>query len=105
MNENAITLTGKLKNIREFDQYGLIAVANLTQRDDEGKCTVTVPVLIKDKAVIEALRTLPKDDEKTTPRVTITGKLVTKFDRRPEVDNKDRQAPYTQVQISSVELV
>lgn len=105
MNANAITLTGKLKNIREFDTYGLIAVANLTQRNDEGKCTVTVPVLVKDKAVIEALRALPKDGDKTTPLVRISGMLVTKFDRRPGIDNDDRQAPYTQVQITEVETV
>lgn len=105
MNANAITLTGKLKNIREFDTYGLIAVANLTQRNDEGKCTVTIPALIKDKEVVEALRALPKDSDKTTPQVTVTGMLVTKFDRRPGIDNNDRQAPYTQIQIASVELV
>lgn len=105
VNANAITLTGKLKNIREFDTYGLIAVGNLTQRNDEGKCTVTVPVLVKDKTLIESLRALPKDSDKTTPQVRISGMLVTKFDRRPGIDNDDRVAPYTQVQITEIELV
>jgi len=105
VNANAITLTGKLKNIREYDTYGLIAIGNLTQRNEEGKCTVTVPVLIKDKAVIETLRALPKDSDKMTPTVRITGMLLTKFDRRPGIDNDDRVAPYNQVQIVEVETV
>jgi hypothetical protein len=34
--------------------------------------------------------------------VTLTGKLVTRFDRRPGIDNAERRAPYTQIEVVSV---
>ena len=104
---NAINVSGKLKNIKKFDQYGLMVVGQLTQRNDEGKATFTIPIVTFSKTVASVLEGLSEraDDLGYTPEVAITGELNTKFDTRKGVDNADRKAPLTRIVISEIELV
>jgi len=105
---NQIKVSGMLKNIKKFDQYGLMVVGQLTQRDENNKATFTIPIVTHSKVVAEILAGLDnaKDAETGyTPEVVITGELNTKFDTRKNVDNADRKAPLTRIVISEIELV
>ena len=104
--DNNMTVTGKLKNIREFDQYGLMMVAQLTQKVGNERAKFTIPVACFDKELAPILRGLREmqDDLGFTPVVNITGELDTKFDTRRDVKNEDRNATLTRILITSVEL-
>jgi len=106
--QNQIKVSGMLKNIKTYDQYGLMVVGQLTQRDENNKATFTIPIVTHSKVIAEILQGLDnaKDSETGyTPVVEITGELNTKFDTRKGVDNADRKAPLTRIVISEVELV
>jgi hypothetical protein len=104
--DNTMTVTGKLKNIREFDQYGLMIVGQLTQKVGNERAKFTIPVACFDASLAPALRGLREmqDDLGFTPMVNITGELDTKFDTRRDVNNEDRNPPLTRILITSVEL-
>jgi hypothetical protein len=104
--DNSMTMTGKLKNIREFDQYGLMMVAQLTQKVGNERAKFTIPIACFDEALAPALRGLREmqDELGFTPLVNITGELDTKFDTRRDVKNEDRNAPLTRILITSIEL-
>jgi len=103
---NETTVSGKLKNIKEFDQYGLMLVAQLTQKVGNERAKFTIPVACFDSALAPALRGLRElqDELGFTPVVNITGELDTKFDVRQGVESYDRKAPMTRIIIKSVEL-
>ena len=103
---NKMTVSGKLKNIREFDQYGLMMVAQLTQKVGNERAKFTIPVACFDERIAPALRGLREmqDELGFTPVVNITGELDTKFDTRPNVQNDQRNQPLTRILITSVEL-
>ena len=104
---NEIKVSGKLKNIKKFDQYGLMVVAQLTQRDGDNKATFTIPVVTYSKEVAAVLQGLAErsDELGYTPEVAIVGELNTKFDKRKDVPNNERKAPLTRIVIDSLELV
>ncbi len=104
--KNELTVTGKLKNIKEFDQYGLMIVGQLTQKVGNERAKFTIPVACFDESVASTLRGLREmqDGQGFTPVVNIVGELDTKFDTRQGVELSDRRAPLTRVLIKSVEL-
>jgi hypothetical protein len=104
--DNTMTVSGKLKNIREFDQYGLMMVAQLTQKIGNERAKFTIPVACFDESIAPILRGLREmqDELGFTPVVNITGELDTKFDTRPNVQNEQRNQPLTRILITSVEL-
>jgi hypothetical protein len=101
--ENTLTVTGKLKNIKEFDQYGLMIVGQLTQKVGNERAKFTIPVACFDESIAATLRGLREmqDGQGFTPVVNI---VDTKFDTRFGVENTDRRAPLTRILIKSVEL-
>ena len=104
--DNTLTVTGKLKNIKEFDQYGLMIVGQLTQKIGNERAKFTIPVACFDESIAATLRGLREmqDGQGFTPVVNIVGELDTKFDTRFGVENTDRRAPLTRILIKSVEL-
>ena len=107
-NANTIQVTGLLKNIREFNQYGRMVTAQLTQRNAYGSAVFTMPIVTFSDELASALKALDEqvnDETGYTPEVIITGHLSTKFDKRRDVANEDRKAPLTRIEIESVELV
>lgn len=98
MNVNGVTLTGNIKNVTKRGTTDSIVTANLSQRDEDGKCITTMPlVFIKNG---DSALGLQADTE-----VQIIGRLVTRFDRRPGINNADRFKPFTQIQVLSLEVV
>ncbi len=99
---NTVQVTGYIKNVQErgAGNYKVIT-ANLSQRNEEGKCVFTMPLVFTNTDSKIALSNVNWYDG-VSQVVTLTGKLVTRFDRRPGVDNAERRAPYTQIEVVSV---
>jgi hypothetical protein len=97
--ENQISVSRKLKNVREFkNDRGTLMVAQLTQRDEHDRAVFTMPIVIHDTVVQDAVRSL--DASRTneyTVLVTINGQLNTRFDREPNKNMADRKPPFTRI--------
>jgi len=100
--ENAVTVTGYIKNVQERGSGAYkVITANVSQRNDEGKCTFTMPLVFTEATSKSELANLTWIDG-VSQVVTLTGKLATRFDRRPGLENHERRAPYTQIEVKSV---
>lgn len=99
--ENQISVSGKLKNVREFkNNRGTLMVAQLTQRDEHDRAVFTMPIVIHDAVTQKIVRDLDvarKSDEDYTVLVTINGQLNTRFDREPNKNLADRKPPFTRI--------
>jgi hypothetical protein len=92
---NTVTLTGNIKNVTKRGTTDSIVTANLSQRDEEGKCITTMPLVFINNG--DSALGLTADTH-----VQIIGRLVTRFDRRPGIDNAQRYKPFTQIQVESM---
>jgi hypothetical protein len=88
--------SGTIKNIQPRGTTGKVFTANVSMRNEEGKCVVTMPLVFIDKS---ALVNSIKDGDS----VQFSGFLVTRFDRRPGIENSLRGKPYTQIAIETIE--
>ena len=92
---NTVTLTGNIKNVTNRGTTGSIVTANLSQRDEDGKCITTMPLVFINNG--DSALGLNPDTH-----VQIIGRLVTRFDRRPGIANDQRYKPFTQIQVESL---
>ena len=92
---NTVTLTGNIKNVTNRGTTGSIVTANLSQRDEDGKCITTMPLVFINNG--DSALGLDPDTQ-----VQIIGRLVTRFDRRPGIANDQRYKPFTQIQVESL---
>lgn len=110
--KNEITITGTIKNIKTYkNERGTLLTGWLDQRDvsrmadgtaDRAVYVVGMNIIALDDSVIgEILGQAKAGTEATTP-ITLTGRLVTKFDRRPNLKDTERRAPYAQVEVHAV---
>lgn len=104
---NNLVVTGKLKNIKEFNQYGLMVVGQLTQKNGTERAKFTIPVVTHDEKIAQILRGLQSQTSEGdyTPELVVSGRLDTKFDVRRDVAQADRRAPMTRILIESIEVV
>lgn len=111
--QNTVTITGTIKNIKTYkNDRGTLLTGWLDQRDvsrmQDGTADRQVYVVgmniiaLDDSTIGEILGASRAGSESTTP-VTITGRLVTKFDRRQNIDESKRRAPFAQLEVHSVE--
>lgn len=100
-NTNNIQLAGRLKNIRVFTERGTMVTAQLTQRNEEGKATFTIPICSFDPKMVAALKAMGEHvgDSGTTDEVVVSGKLNTRFAQNPDGTWK---APFTRVLVDAV---
>ncbi len=105
---NKLTVSGKLKNVRTFNNnYGTLVVAQLTQKNGVERATFTIPVACVSPELVSTLQGLAEIADTSTgytPDVVISGRLDTKFDTRRDVPNDERRQPLTRVMIESIEL-
>lgn len=108
MTQNQMTVSGKLKNIRTFNNnYGTLVVGQLTQKNGAERATFTMPIACVSPELVSTLKGLAElADEVTgyTPDVVISGQLNTKFDTRRDVPNAERKQPLTRIMVESIEL-
>lgn len=92
---NTVQLEGAIKNVTARGNTGNIITANLSQRGEDGKCITTMPlVFINHAELVEGLQ--------ADTLVQISGRLVTRFDRRPGIDNALRAKPFTQIEVHAL---
>jgi len=112
--KNEVIITGTLKNIKQFTgSKGTLVTGWLNQRDisrtSDGVADRQVYVAgmnivaLDDSSVgdLLALDQARQGAEETMP-VTITGRLVTRFDRRPNVAEGARRAPQLQLEVLEI---
>jgi len=92
---NAVSLTGNIKNVTKRGTTDSIVTANLSQRDEDGKCITTMPLVFINNG--DSALGLEPDTQ-----VQVIGRLVTRFDRRPGIANDQRYKPFTQIQVESL---
>ena len=88
------TGTGIIKNIQI--KTDSITTANVSLRGDDGKCITTMPLVFIDKSVAKELE---------GKEIAFDGRIVTRFDRRPGIENANRYKPYTQIAVDMYEVL
>lgn len=113
--QNVVTITGTIKNIRTYTKEGrgTMLTGWFDQRDvsrtSDGTADRTVYVVgmnivaLDDSTVGEILGASKAGTEVTLP-VTLTGRMVTRFDRRPNVAQDKQYAPQLQLEVHAVEV-
>ena len=100
---NNVELTGNIKNVRtiekgnwsittaSFSQYGIVGA------NGKRGCILATQLVLLDPELIKQAKELNPDSD-----VKITGRMVTNFDRRPNIENDKRRASYQQVEVASI---
>lgn len=112
--ENAVKLTGKLKNIKTFSgSKGTMVTAWFDQREvstfsnggaDRQVYVVGINVVALDDSTVGEILGLSRAGTEQTDLVTLSGRLVTRFDRRQDVAESQRRAPVVQFEVHAVEV-
>ena len=112
--KNEITITGTIKNIKTYtNEKGTLLTGWFDQRDisrtSDGTADRQVYVVgmnivaLDDSTVGEILGASRAGTEVTLP-VTVSGRMVTRFDRRPNVSKDKQYAPTLQLEVHSVQV-
>ena len=112
--ENAVKLTGKLKNIKTFSgSKGTMVTAWFDQREvstfsnggaDRQVYVVGINVVALDDSTVGEILGLSRAGTEQTDLVTLSGRLVTRFDRRQDIAESQRRAPMVQFEVHAVEV-
>ena len=112
--ENAVKLTGKLKNIKTFSgSKGTMVTACFDQREvstfsnggaDRQVYVVGINVVALDDSTVGEILGLSRAGTEQTDLVTLSGRLVTRFDRRQDIAESQRRAPVVQFEVHAVEV-
>jgi len=112
--KNEVSITGTIKNIKTYkNATGTLLTGWLDQRDvsrtsdgtaDRKIYVVGMNIIALDDSTIAEILGTAKAGTEISPPVTVTGRLVTKFDRRQNIDESKRRAPFPQVEVHSVEV-
>ncbi len=113
--KNVIEVTGVVKNIKTYNSKdkGTMLTGWFEQRDvsrtSDGTADRTVFVVgmnlvaFDDSTVGEILGASKAGTEVTLP-MTLTGRMVTKFDTRPNIEESKRYKPMLQLEVHAVEI-
>lgn len=112
--QNEVTITGTIKNIRTFTgSKGTLVTGWLNQRTysrlpdgtaDRAVYVTGINIVALDDSTVGDLVGLDKmrAGNEETQTVTLKGRLVTRFDRRPDV--ADKRAPQLQLEVFEVSV-
>ena len=111
--KNTVTITGTIKNIKTYqNERGTLLTGWLDQRDvsrtsddtiDRTVYVVGMNIIALDDSTIGEILGASKAGTESTLPVTVSGRLVTKFDRRQNIDETKRRAPFAQLEVHAVE--
>jgi hypothetical protein len=111
---NEVTITGTIKNIKTYkNERGTLLTGWLDQRDmsrmsdgtaDRPVYVVGMNIIALDNSTIGEILGASKAGTESTTQLTVTGRLVTKFDRRQNIEESKRRAPFAQVEVHAVEV-
>lgn len=110
--ENAVTLTGKIKNVRKFDgSKGTMVTGWFDQREvsafsngeaDRQVYVCGINIVALDDSTVGEILGVTRAGAEQSDLVTLKGRLVTRFDRRQNVSESDRRAPVLQLEVFEV---
>ena len=110
---NEVTITGTIKNIRTYkNERGTLLTGWLDQRDtsrfgdgtaDQTKYIVGMNIIALDDSTVGEILGVSKAGTEATPNITLSGRLVTKFDRR-QIPDAEKRAPFAQLEVHAVEV-
>lgn len=110
---NSVTITGTIKNIKTYkNERGTLLTGWLDQREvsrfgndtaDRQVYVVGMNIIALDDSAIGEILGASKAGTESTLPITLTGRLVTKFDRRQNVEESKRRAPFAQLEVHAVE--
>jgi len=97
---NEVTITGTIKNIKTYkNERGTLLTGWLDQRDVSRMADGTA-----DRQVYVVGMNIIALDDSTVGEILVTGRLVTKFDRRQNIEESKRRAPFAQLEVHAVEV-
>lgn len=111
---NTITITGSVKNIKTYaNERGTLLTGWFDQRDtsrtsdgtaDRNVYVVGMNIVALDNSVIGEILGASRAGQEATGNITLTGRMVTKFDRRQNIQDSQRRAPFMQLEVHDVEI-
>jgi len=114
--QNEVTITGTINNVRQFTgSKGTLVTGWLNQRDfsrlsdgtaDRAVYVTGINIVALDDSTVGDLLELDKmrAGNEETQTVTLKGRLITRFDRRPDVAEAARRAPQLQLEVFEVSV-
>ena len=114
--QNEVTITGTIKNVRQFTgSKGTLVTGWLNQRTasrlpddtiDRMVYVTGINIVALDDSTVGDLLELDKmrAGNEETQTVTLKGRLITRFDRRPDVAEAARRAPQLQLEVFEVSV-
>lgn len=110
--ENTVKLTGKIKNIKSFSgSKGTLVTGWFDQREvstfsnggaDRQVYVVGINIIALDDSTVGDILGLSRAGTEQTDLVTLSGRLVTRFDRRQDIPESQRRAPMVQFEVHEV---
>lgn len=110
--ENTVKLTGKIKNIKSFTgSKGTLVTGWFDQREvstfsnggaDRQVYVVGINIIALDDSTVGDILGLTRAGKEQTDLVTLSGRLVTRFDRRQDIPESQRRAPMVQFEVHEV---
>jgi hypothetical protein len=112
--QNKITITGSVKNIKTYvNERGTLLTGWFDQRDvsrtsddtiDRSVYVVGMNVVALDNSVIADILGASSAGKEATSLITLTGRMVTKFDRRQNIQDSQRRSPFMQLEVHDVTI-
>jgi hypothetical protein len=114
--QNEVTITGTIKNVRQFTgSKGTLVTGWLNQRTysrlpdgtaDRAVYVTGINIVALDDSTVGDLLEIDKmrAGNEETQTVTLKGRLITRFDRRPDVAEAARRAPQLQLEVFEVSV-
>jgi hypothetical protein len=113
--KNVIEVTGTIKNIKTYNKEGkgTMLTGWFEQRDvsrfandtaDRSVFVVGMNVVAFDESTVGEILGVSKAGTEVTLPVTITGRMVTKFDTRENIEPSKRYKPLLQLEVHAVEV-
>jgi hypothetical protein len=112
--ENTVKLTGKIKNIKTYNgSKGTMVTGWFDQREistfsnggaDRQVYVVGLNIVAFDDSTVGEILGVQRAGQEQSELVTLSGRLVTRFDRRPDVKESERRAPSLQFEVHEVTL-
>ncbi len=114
--KNEVTISGTIKasTLKTYkNDRGTLLTGWLNQRDisrtsdgtaDRQIYVVGMNIVALDDSVIGDILGTATAGREETQMVTLSGRLVTKFDRRQGIPESERRAPYAQLEVHAVEV-
>lgn len=112
--KNEITITGTIKNVKTYsNEKGTLLTGWFDQRDvsrtsdgsaDRMIYVVGMNVVALDESTVSEILGATKAGTETSMPITLTGRMRTRFDSRPNIPRDKQYPPTLQLEVHAVEV-